>query len=226
MTGTLVNTGTVVAGSIIGILLKNIIPSRLNDRVMQGMGLLTLIIGFSMVQESQELIVLLLSLVIGAAVGELLGLDDKLTWIGRTLENRFKGTQDRFTKGFITTSLIFCVGPMAILGAIEDGLTGDFTILLTKAIMDGITSIAFASTLGVGVLFSALPLLLYQGSITLLASAVRTLLIPELVAELTAVGGALIIGLAFNILDIGKIKVANLLPALLIPLMIGKYFLP
>ncbi|MGI6142354.1 MAG: DUF554 domain-containing protein [bacterium] len=226
MTGTLINTGTVVAGSIIGILLKNIIPSRLNDRVMQGMGLLTLIIGFSMVQESQELIVLLLSLVIGAAVGELLGLDDKLTWIGRTLENRFKGTQDRFTKGFITTSLIFCVGPMAILGAIEDGLTGDFTILLTKAIMDGITSIAFASTLGVGVLFSALPLLLYQGSITLLASAVRTLLIPELVAELTAVGGALIIGLAFNILDIGKIKVANLLPALLIPLMIGKYFLP
>lgn len=106
-----------------------------------------------MVQEGQETIILLLSLVIGAAIGELLDLDAKLTWIGQSLENRFKGTQDRFTKGFVTTSLIFCVGPMAILGAIEDGLTGDYTILLTKAIMDGITSIAFASTLGIGVLF-------------------------------------------------------------------------
>ncbi|HHW54299.1 MAG: DUF554 domain-containing protein [bacterium] len=225
MTGTVINTGTIIAGSLIGILLKNIIPARLSDRVMQGMGLLTLIIGFSMVQEGQETIILLLSLVIGAAIGELLDLDAKLTWIGQSLENRFKGTQDRFTKGFVTTSLIFCVGPMAILGAIEDGLTGDYTILLTKAIMDGITSIAFASTLGIGVLFSALPVFLYQGSITLLASAVRSLLLPELVAEVTAVGGALIIGLGFNILEIGRIKVANLLPALLVPLLIGKYFL-
>ncbi|HHY36157.1 MAG TPA: DUF554 domain-containing protein [Firmicutes bacterium] len=225
MTGTLINTGTVVAGSIVGILLKNVIPARLSNRVMQGMGLLTIIIGFSMVQEGQETIILLLSLVLGAAIGELLDLDAKLAWIGHTLENRFKGTEDRFTKGFVTTSLIFCVGPMAILGAIEDGLTGDYTILLTKAIMDGITSIAFASTLGIGVLFSALPVLIYQGGITLLASAVRSLLIPELVAELTAVGGALIIGLGFNILEIGKIKVANLLPALLVPLVLGKYFL-
>ena len=225
MLGTIINTGTVIGGSLLGLLIKGLIPDRIGGRVMQGIGLFTLVLGFDMVKETGQLFIVLISLVFGAIVGELVDLDAKLNSLGHALQDRFKDTQDKLSRGFVTSSLLFCVGPMAILGAIENGLSGDYTLLLTKSVMDGISSIAFASTLGVGVLFSSLSVLFYQGGITLLAGTLRGLLTAEIIAELTAVGGVLIIGLAFNILEMSKLKIANLLPALLFPLFLTSLFL-
>ncbi|MGI6574436.1 MAG: DUF554 domain-containing protein [bacterium] len=224
MTGTFINTGAVIAGSLIGVFLQNIIPPRINNRIMQGVGLFTLVLGFDMVQDSENLFLLLISLVMGAIIGELLQLEDRLDRFGQALQTRFNHAEDRFTKGFIITSLLFCVGPMAILGAIEDGLTGDYTLLLTKSVLDGVSAIAFASTLGIGVLFSAGTLFFYQGIITIAAAAARSILTAPVISALTATGGVLIIGLGLNILDIVKIKVANFLPALVIAVFLGTYF--
>lgn len=228
--GTIINVGTVILGGLLGIFLNNRMPQNINHTVMQGLGLSTALIGIKMGMETNNLLVVVLSLVIGGIIGELLAIEDKFDQIGKWLEERF-GKFDRqekgsgnFTKGFVSTSLLFCVGPMAIMGAIENGLTGNYSILLTKAVMDGFAAVAFASTLGIGVVFSSLSVLAYQGSLTLLASLVKNFLTDPVVREMTATGGVLIIGLSLNILGIARIKVGNLLPAIIIAVFMSMLF--
>lgn len=225
--GTIINVGTVILGGLVGVFLNSRMPQNINHTVMQGLALSTALIGIKMGMETNNLLVVVLSLVIGGIIGELLDIEDKFDQIGRWLEERFdkqeKGSGN-FTKGFVSTSLLFCVGPMAIMGAIENGLTGQYSILLTKAVMDGFAAVAFASTLGIGVVFSSLSILAYQGSLTLLASLVKGFLTDPVVREMTATGGVLIIGLSLNILGITRVKVGNLLPAIIIAVFMAMLF--
>lgn len=226
--GTLINVGTVIAGSLLGVFLNSRIPNTINQTVMQGLSLCTMLIGIKMGMETQNILIVVLSMVLGGIAGELMGIEDKFEKIGAWLEEKFGSKEEgsgNFIKGFVSTSLLYCVGPMAVLGCIENGLTGKYEILLTKAVMDGFASIAFASTLGIGVLFSALSILLYQGSLTLLASVVKDFLTQPVLREMTATGGVLIIGLGLNILGIAKVKVGNLLPSILVAIILSSLFL-
>lgn len=226
--GTIVNVGTVVLGSLVGVFLNSRLPKNINHTVMQGLALSTALIGIKMGMETQNLLIVVLSLVIGGIIGELLDIEEKFDRMGKWLEERFDSQESgsgNFTKGFVSTSLLFCVGPMAIMGAIENGLTGNYNILLTKAVMDGFAAVAFASSLGIGVLFSSLSVFVYQGSLTLLASLVKNFLTDPVVREMTATGGVLIIGLALNILGIARVKVGNLLPAILVSVFMAMFFM-
>lgn len=218
--GTLTNVATVVLGSIIGLSLKRRIPERLTIPVVQGVGLFTMVLGVNMAQQGKSPLVVLFSLVIGGVLGELLRIDVKLDSLGSWFESRF-AARDGFNKGFIAASLLFCVGPMAVVGSIQDGLYGNYQILLTKSIMDGVCSIAFASTLGIGVPFSALVILLFQGGISLAASLVRPLLTDPVITAMTAVGGIMILGIGINMLGLAKLKVENMLPAILVAVFLG-----
>jgi uncharacterized membrane protein YqgA involved in biofilm formation len=220
MIGTLLNVATVILGGTLGWLLGSRLPERLRQTVVAGLGLFTCALGFQMFLKTENPLVVLGSLLLGTLAGEWLRIEDGLQRLGVFLEVRFTRKTDagdnRFLRGFLTSSLLFCIGPMTILGAIQDGLTGDYKLLAIKAIMDGFAAMAFASSLGVGVLFSALVILVYQGGISLLASLVQSLVTTAMMNEMTAAGGILLIGLAISVLlDIKKIRVANFLPALL-----------
>jgi len=222
--GTIINVATVVFGSLVGVFLNNRLPKNINHTVMQGLALSTALIGIKMGLETRNLLIVVLSLVIGGIIGEILGIENKFDQLGKWLEGKFDSKEKgsgNFTKGFVSTSLLFCVGPMAIVGCIENGLTGKYDILLTKAVMDGFAAMAFASTFGVGVTFSAGSIFAYQGGLTLLANLVKSYLTDPVVREMTATGGVLIIGLALNILEIVKVKVGNLLPAILVAIFIS-----
>lgn len=171
--GTLLNVATVLIGGAVGLLLGARLPERVRQTVVAGLGLFTLAYGLQMFLKTQNALVVLGSLLIGALLGEWWRIEDRLAGLGRWLEQRFssqKGAQNRFVRGFLTASLVFCVGPMTILGAVQDGLTGDFSTLAVKAVLDGFAALAFASSLGVGVLFSVLVIIVYQGALTLLAA--------------------------------------------------------
>ena len=221
MIGTLVNFATVAAGSFLGAVLKNRIPSRLSGTVIQGIGLFTLYLGVSMSLSAKNGILVLFSILIGGLIGEALDIEGALDSLGRRLEKRFGSGNGDFTRGFVTASLLFCVGPMTIVGSIQDGLVGDYQILLTKGIMDGFCSVALASTLGIGVGFSALVVLIYQGALTLFASWARGFLTDPVVSLMTATGGLMIIGIGINLLEIKKLRVGNLLPALAVAVVLG-----
>lgn len=214
MLGTLVNTAAIICGAAFGLLFRRGIPERVSCTIMQGIGLAVILVGLSMAMQTKQILVVILSLVLGGLTGELLNIEGGLARLGRWLESKVGGTAGDVGKAFVTTSLIYCVGAMAIMGSIEDGLNGNPQILFTKAALDGISAVVFASTMGLGVAFSAVPVFLYQGSITLLASLVKGGLSPAAVAEMTATGGLLIVGIALNILGIKEIKVGNLLPAI------------
>ena len=223
MTGTFLNVITVVIGSLLGLLLGGRLPERLRQTVMSALGLFTLAFGFSLFIKTQNSLVVLASLLVGVLLGEWWQVEAGIQKLGVWLERRFtrpadpeSPTDHRFARGFFITSLLFCVGPMAILGSIQDGLTGNFETLAIKSILDGFAALAFASSLGLGVAFSALPVLIYQGSITLLAAQVETLVTEAMMTELTAVGGVLLIAIAISsLLEIRPIRVGNFLPALL-----------
>jgi len=183
---------------------------------MQGLGLVTVLIGIKMMITTQNILIVLVSMAIGGILGELLRIELRLDAFGAKVEAKLSREGGTFAKAFVTSSLLYCMGPMAILGALQDGLTGDYSILLTKSGLDGIASIAFASTLGIGVLFSALPVAAYQGTITIGASMLEPYLTSSMINEMTATGGLLILGIALNILQVAKIKVGNLLPAILV----------
>ncbi len=219
MTGTLVNAAAIIAGSLLGILLKKGLPERLRQTLMHAIGLGVLLIGLRMALQSENLLIILASLVLGGIVGELIDIELYLEKFGRFIQSRVDENSS-IAKAFVTSSLLYCVGSMAVMGALESGLTGNHTTLYAKSILDGVTSIIFASTLGIGVLFSALPVLVYQGAITLAASLVQPLLTPAAVAEMTGTGGLLIIGIGLNVLEIKKIKVGNLLPGILFALIL------
>lgn len=227
MIGTLLNIATVLVGGIMGLLFGARFPERLRQTVVAGLGLFTLAIGARMSLDSQNVILVLVSLLCGGILGEWLVLEDRLEALGAWLQQRFaaqaEGGTTRFVRGFLTASLVFCVGPMTILGSIQDGLTGDYRLLAIKAVLDGFAAMVFASSLGVGVLFSTLVILVLQGGISLLAQQAQAVFTSGMIAELSAVGGVLLLGVAISsLLEIKKIRVANFLPALLIaPLLVA-----
>ncbi len=214
--GTAANVGAIVLGSIVGLLLRRKLPRRITSILTQALGLVTALIGIKMMLVTQNILVILLSIIAGGVVGELIQIEGRLNTFGVRIEKRLSRQRGTFAKAFVTSSLLYCVGPLAILGALQDGLRGDYTLLLTKSGLDGIASVAFASTLGIGVLFSALPVLAYQGSLTIGASLLAPYLTTSVVNEMTASGGLLILGIGLNVLKVTKIKVGNMLPAILV----------
>ena len=221
MTGTIVNAGAILVGGLIGLAAAGRIPERVKTILMQALGLSTLIIGLQMALSAREVIPIVSSLLLGALTGELLRIEDGLERIGHWLKKRARSDSSTFVTGFVTTSLLYCTGAMVVVGAIQDGTTGNATTLFIKAMLDGVASIAFASTLGIGVLFSAASVLLLQGSITLLSSNLAFLQQPTVLGSITSTGGLLIVAIAINLLNIAKIRIGNLLPALLYAVLIA-----
>ncbi len=226
MTGTLLNIATVIVGSIIGLVFGARIPAKLKETVIAGMGLFTTAMGLQMFLKTENPLIVLGALLIGTLLGEWMRIEDGLHRLGEILEQRFSREEDdgsnKFVRGFLTASLLFCVGPMTILGSIQDGLTGDYNLLAVKSVLDGFASIAFASTLGLGVAFSSIIILVYQGGISLLAGQLNAIVNASMMNELTAAGGVLLMGVGIsNLLEIKKIRVGNMLPALFIaPLIV------
>ncbi len=221
--GTWVNVAAIIVGSLAGLLLKKGLPERVSGMLNIAVGLCVAYIGIDGCLSGENMLVAVLSMVIGAVIGELLDLDGKLNRLGQAVQNRFakgKGGESTIAQSFVSASLLFCVGAMAIVGSLQSGISGDHNTLYVKSILDGISSIVFATTLGGGVLLSVIPLFLYQGTIALLAQFIAPYLSEAVIAEMTCVGSLLILALAFNLLKITKIKVANLLPAVLFPIVL------
>jgi uncharacterized membrane protein YqgA involved in biofilm formation len=216
--GTALNTGTVVAGTAIGLTLGRVIPASLQKTIRAGLGLFVAVYGIQMAGKTRNALILLISLLLGIVAGELLHLDDGLQAIGRWAERRTRrdGEPGRVSLAFVTTSLLFCVGPLTVLGSFLDGSRGDITLLATKSVLDGFSSIVYAATLGWGVILSAASVLIVQGSLTLLAFAFHAGLADRETAELTAAGGIMVVGIALGLLDLKTLKIANFLPALLL----------
>lgn len=190
----------------------------------QGIGLVTLAIGVSMTLEVQNMILAVISIVVGGIIGEWLGIESRLDSLAEFFKQKTKSSSDRFTEGFVTASILFCVGSMAVLGSFEDGMGHEPKLLLVKSLMDGISAVAFASSFGVGVLFSAVPVLLYQGALTLFTAYMVDFMSETVVADLTGVGGIMLLGLGLSILKIKSIKVTNMLPALVIIVVLSYFF--
>jgi uncharacterized membrane protein YqgA involved in biofilm formation len=215
MIGTLVNTGAVIAGSIIGLVFKKALPEKYQTIYFQAVGLFTLLLGVKMSLDISFPLLVVLSLVLGGITGEAIRLEDRLDQLGFWIKTKTKSQNDKFTDGLTTAFLLFCMGAMTITGAIEEGFGKTSDLLLTKSIMDFFSSIMLAAALGIGVLFSAILLFLFQGGITLLVSLIGKDIPPEIISEITVVAGIILIGLGINLLEIKKLKIINLLPALL-----------
>lgn len=219
MLGTIVNTVAIIAGSLIGLLFRGGIPEKYRVTIMQALSLAVILIGIKMALKTEGILLVIFSLVIGSLIGEFVRIEDRLETLGRIFETRFSKAGNGLAKGFVVTSLIFCVGSMAIVGALESGLTGNHQTLFAKSALDGLSSIIFASSFGIGVLFSSVSVFLYQGFITLTATFIKPFLIGEVINQMSAVGGLLIMAIGINLLEIQKIKVGNMLPAIFIPLV-------
>jgi hypothetical protein len=222
MLGTIVNALAILAGSLVGLLFTRGIPDNYKEIVMNGVGLAVVLIGLKSALVSDNLMVVIFSVIIGALLGEFLKIETHLENMGNRLEkavvSRSSDTRS-FARGFVTASLVFCVGSMAIIGSLESGLTGNHQTLFAKSILDGVTSIIFASALGIGVAFSSIAVFLYQGSITIMAFFLKNFLVPETIGQMTSVGGLLILAIGLNLLKITTIKVGNLLPGIFLPLL-------
>ncbi|NLK43554.1 MAG: DUF554 domain-containing protein [Tissierellia bacterium] len=218
MLSTIVNVIAIIAGSLLGIIIKRGIKEEYKNTIMDGIGLAVVIIGIMGAIESKNIMLVIASIVVGSIIGEMLKIETRLDNLGMSLQNRFGGKDSNFAKGFVTASLVYCVGAMAIVGSLEAGIQGNHETIFAKSILDGISAIIFSSTLGIGVDFSSTPVLVYQGSITLLANLVKDLLTPEVINEMSAVGSILIMAIGINILGIKKLKVGNMLPAIFIPI--------
>jgi uncharacterized membrane protein YqgA involved in biofilm formation len=214
MKGTIVNAVAVLAGSMTGIVLRHGIPERYQQTVMHGLALAVGLIGLEMALKTQNILIVILSLIIGALCGEAIDIDKRLEQVGAWLTKKLGSQYGNAGQGFVTASLVYCVGAMAVVGSIQDGLIGDASTLYAKSMLDGVSSIVFASTMGIGVALSSVSIVLYQGTITLLAAVFSSVLSEAVIREMTAVGGVLIVGISLLMLEIKKIKVANLLPAI------------
>lgn len=228
MLGTIVNTAAVVIGGAFGLLIKGGLKEKYKNIIMQALALAVLFIGISsavgnMIKEGAEPVLFIISLVIGSGLGELADLDGKLQKLGDTLQSKLGSKGGNVSQAFVTTSLVFCVGTMSILGSLESGIQGVHTTLFVKSVLDGTSAIIFASTLGVGVLFSGVVILIYQGALTLGASLLQPYLTVDMLREISIVGGILIFGIGLNLLELKKIKLANMLPSIVIPVL---YYLP
>jgi hypothetical protein len=218
--GTVVNTIAIVAGSLAGLLFRGGIPARYSETVFHSVGLAVILVGLRGALKADNLLLVIASLAVGSLAGELCRIEAHLEHLGAWIGRRLAMGQEGVAQGFVTASLVYCVGAMAVVGSLESGLAGNHQTLFAKSILDGITAIIFASTLGVGVIFSAVSVLIYQGAITMAASYLKPLLVPTVVAEMSAVGGLLIVAIGFNILEIKKTRVGNMLPAIFVPLVV------
>lgn len=217
MIGVLVNTATVLVGSLVGLIFKKGIPKKLTDAVMLGIGLCTLVIGIDGSLKGENTLVLIGSVVLGAIVGTALDLDRRLNSLGERLGRRFKkeGGTVSVAEGFVTASLLFCIGAMTIVGSLNSGLTGDHRMLFTKSLLDMVSACVLSVSLGIGVLFSAVFVFVFQGAIVLLAQYLQPVLNTAAINEMTCAGSLIIIGLGLNLIGLTKLKVANYLPAIL-----------
>ncbi|MGE4504727.1 MAG: DUF554 domain-containing protein [Desulfovibrionaceae bacterium] len=214
--GPTINAAAIIAGSLIGLMLHSRFPDRIRLIVFQGLGLCVLLIGMQMAFKVQNILIMIFAIMIGGILGELLRLEEYFDSLGGRLKNLIRSKNERFTEGFVTATLLFCIGALAIIGSFDEGLRGDRTLVLTKSILDGFASIVLAASYGVGVLFSCLAVLLYQGTLTMGAKALSPWFSELLIAQLTGTGGVLIIGIGISLLDIKRIRLASLLPSLVV----------
>jgi len=222
MLGTMVNALAIVLGSLLGMICNRGIPEQYKQTLLQGVGLSVILIGWKSALLADNLLVVIISMVIGGLLGEWVQIEGRLEALGQWLERRIAaktGNTQSLARGFVTASLVYCVGSMAIVGSLESGLTGQHQTLFAKSILDGVISVVFASAMGIGVLFSSVSVLLYQGTLTLAAVLLKPLLSPLAVTQMTSVGGLLIVAIGLNMLKVVKIRVGNLLPAIFLPLV-------
>ena len=223
MIATFINAGLILLGSVLGLLFKRFISDRFTSVVTHALALCVMSIGISMAVKTADTLCVIICMVLGTLLGELLNIEKRLDGAGEFLRRRLIKNEEgnsRFTEGFVNAALLFCVGAMAISGSIEAGLNHNYSIIVSKGVIDGVSSITFAATMGIGVIFSVIPLIIYQGAITLLAAVVGPYLPPEVITEMSAVGGIAIMGIAVNMLGIPnlKIRVGNMLPAIFLPI--------
>ena len=222
LTGALVNFATVVAGTLVGLVAGRFLNERIRTATMNAVALIVIGIAVPGLMSSTKPLVPILSLVIGTVIGEALDIDRAVNRLGDKLQEKFKG-RSRITEGFVTGTLVFAVGAMTVMGSLDSGLKNDHTVLIAKSVIDGISSIVFASTMGVGVAFAGVSVLVIEGGITLLASLVAPLLTEVVIAEITFVGSLLILGISFNLLGLTKLKLLNMMPALFLPLLLCQF---
>lgn len=222
LTGALVNLITVVAGTFVGLVAGKFLNERIRTATMSAVALITIGIAVPGLMDSTKPLVPILSLVLGTVIGEALDIDRAVTRLGDKLQEKFQG-KGRITEGFVTCTLLFAVGAMTIMGSLDSGLKNDHTILIAKSVIDGISSIIFASTLGIGVAFAGISVFVVEGSITLLASLVAPLLTEVVVNEITFVGSLLILGISGNLLGITKLKLLNMMPAVFLPILLCQF---
>lgn len=219
----LINVILVLGGSVLGLLVKSRFTPRLGDAVIKAIGLCTIGIGMSSLLKTRDTLCVIICMVVGTLLGELIGIERHMDNVGEGLKRKLmkEGSDSRFVEAFVTGTVLFCVGAMAINGAIDAGLRGDFTVLVSKSVMDGVTSITFAAAMGMGVVCSVLPLLVYQGGLTLIFGLVGQGIPPETITEMSAVGGTIIVGISLNMLGLPKekLRVGNMLPAIFLPLL-------
>jgi uncharacterized protein len=224
--GTLINVGAVLAGTTAGLLAGDRLPERTRTTILHAVGIVVIAIGVTGVQDSHNVVFPLVALVLGGLAGEAIGVEERLEGLGARLKARFArgGDTSTFIEGFVTASLLFCVGPLAILGSIDDGLRADPQLLIVKSALDGIVAIVFAAALGWGVGFAILPIVVYQGLLTLAAGAADSVLTGRMVAEISATGSVLVAGIGLRLLDLVHVRVASLLPALaLVPVLVALF---
>ena len=219
--GTLINVATIIAGSLLGYFFHSKLPSRFSKITFQAIGLFTIYIGIEMTMKTQELLILIFSMVIGSILGEWINLEIHINRFSNWIKRKIKSKNETFSEGMISAFLLYCIGSMTILGAFEEGTTGNSELLIAKSVMDGFSSIALASALGIGVLFSIFPLIIFQGGLTLLALFLGSFMPETVINEMSAVGGIMLIGLGISIMEIKKIKVINMLPALIVAIILA-----
>lgn len=222
LTGALVNFATVVGGTAVGLLAGKLLGEKLRTSIMAGLALITLGIAVPGLLENQKPLVPILSLVLGTIIGELLDIDGRVNRLGDLIQRKCKGS-GKITEGFVTGSLVFAVGAMTIMGALDSGLKNDHTMLLAKSLMDGVSAIIFASSMGIGVAFAGITVLVVEGGIALLAAAVAPVLTTAVVSEITYVGSLLLVGISLNLLGLTKLRLLNMVPAMFLPLLFCQF---
>lgn len=223
--GTITNVLTVIAGSLLGYFFHSKLPGRIVKIIFQAIGLFTIYIGIVMTMKTEQILILIFSMVIGSALGEWIDLDRYINQFSEWVKRKLRSKNENFSAGMITAFLLFCMGSMTILGAFEEGTQGNSDLLIAKSVMDGFSSLALASALGIGVLFSIVPLFIFQGGLTLLAIWLGNLMPEAVINEMSAAGGLMLIGLGISIMEIKTIKVVNMLPALVIAVVMAFIFL-
>lgn len=222
--GTIVNSIAIIVGSLIGYFFKNVIPEKLSDSLLKASALAVIAVGIKLSLQGENLSLMIISVILGTFIGELLNIEDKLDNLGSWVESKIKNKKSNITQGFVTCTLVYCVGSMAIVGSIQSGLTGNHEILFSKAVLDGIISITMTVSMGIGVMLSSVSVFIYQGTITLLAQFLQSFLNDVVVREMTSVGGVLIMAIGLNFLEIKRVKVGNMIPAVFLPILYYIFF--